>query len=273
MNLADPEVLRPFLQRHGLSARKNLGQHFLCSPTAVEAIVAAASGSRGILEIGPGPGVLTAALSETFQAVTALEIDSSLKGALAESAPKAQVLFDDALKTDLSQVLEELPEPRAVVSNLPYYITAPLVSRIADARAHYSVAVLMMQSEVADRIVAEPGNGDRGSLSVYLQALFEIRRVVSVPASGFLPPPKVDSQVLAFRPFASTTDPETFFTFVRQGFSHPRKTLANNLTGYGKGRVLEALEGADLKASVRPHEIKLDQWRALFAQLMINTQL
>ena len=264
MNLSDPGTLRAFLQRHGLTARKGLGQHFLCSSTAVNAIVGAASGCAGVVEIGPGPGVLTGALSEGAE-VVALEVDDRMIEALKESAPKARVLKQDALKAHLAVILGELPQPRAVVSNLPYYITGPLLTSIASARDHFAVAVLMMQKEVAVRIMAPPGDRDRGSLSVFLQAKFVISKVAGVPAGAFLPPPKVDSTVLKFVPRADA-DGEDLFKFVRRGFTQPRKTLANNLSAassVSREEVVAKLTELGLDEKVRPQVLTIDQWRDL----------
>jgi 16S rRNA (adenine1518-N6/adenine1519-N6)-dimethyltransferase len=264
LNLSDPGTLRAFLQRHGLSARKGLGQHFLCSSVAVNAIFSAASDCAGVLEIGPGPGVLTRPFS-LVSSVLALEVDDRMIEALSESAPAARVLKQDALTADLPSLLRELPSPRAVVSNLPYYITGPLLTAIAGARSEFSKAVLMMQKEVAARILAPPGNSDRGSLSVFLQAQFEIKKVASVPPGAFLPPPKVESAVLLFTPLPENDDP-ALFDFVRVGFTQPRKTLANNLSvGLGKSReeVTDAMTAIGLDVRVRPQVLTVDHWRSL----------
>jgi 16S rRNA (adenine1518-N6/adenine1519-N6)-dimethyltransferase len=219
------------------------------------------AGCRGLLEIGPGPGVLTAALSEQCLKMIALEVDPKMAKALAESAPKAEIRLADALKTDLLETLAELPEPRGVVSNLPYYITGPLVARIAEVSANWDIAVLMMQKEVAARIVAPPGDSDRGSLSVFLQSQFSIEKVIDVPPGAFLPPPKVDSTVLEFKPLGAAMD-ESFYAFVRAGFKQPRKTLANNLVAMGRKReeVESRLTRAGLDERVRPHALTLEQW-------------
>lgn len=190
-------------------------------------------------------------------------------GILTDTAPKARVIEEDALKADLGALLESLPEPRAVVSNLPYYITGPLLTRVAEARARFDRAVLMMQKEVADRVVAKPGDSARGSLSVFLQAQFEISKVASVPAGSFYPPPKVDSTVLLFVPTASG-DNQALFDMVRRGFTQPRKTLANNLAGHSGVRreaVAAILESIGLDARVRPHVLTLDQWRQVLQQI------
>lgn len=262
MNLSDPTELRAFLARHGIKATKGLGQHFLCSGKVVEAIRLRFEGFHGLLEIGPGPGVLTSELSESVERFIALEVDRRMVAALAESAPKAEVRLADALRSDLASILAELPQPRGIVSNLPYYITGPLVTVIAEASPFWGKAVLMMQREVAARILAPPGDSDRGSLSVYLQAQFAIEKVIDVPPGAFVPPPKVSSTVLEMRPLGNVYDPE-FFRFVRAGFKQPRKTLSNNLQAFGLDReeVGSRIEAAGLDERIRPHALTLDEWR------------
>lgn len=227
---------------------------------------------QSVLEIGPGPGVLTAAISSRIPTVTALELDERMIGALAESAPKVEVIRGDALESNLSQLLTPMQPPRAVVSNLPYYITGPLITRIAGARAHYAKAVLMMQREVGMRILAPAGNSERGSLSVYLQIQFEIAKVADVPPGSFWPPPKVDSIVLELMPRDTGLNPAEeagFFRLVRSSFKQPRKTLANNLAalGYGRPSVEAAFVAAGLPARARPADPDLEAWKSLFRSL------
>ncbi len=273
MKLYDPGTLTAFLKKFGISASKGLGQHFLCSESAVEAITNALAGCSGICEIGPGPGVLTSPISEQSQKMIALELDQCMIEALKFSSPKAEVRRKDALEVDLIAILQELPQPRGVVSNLPYYITGPLISKIAEARKWYSVAVLMMQKEVAQRILAKPGNSDRGSLSVYLQTQFEISLVIHVPARDFLPPPKVDSTVLKFVPkvFEGEEAFQNFFyRVVRLSFAQPRKTLANNLVAglhLSREVVEKAIDEVGLEEKVRPHDLTQEQWVALTTAL------
>jgi 16S rRNA (adenine1518-N6/adenine1519-N6)-dimethyltransferase len=231
----------------------------------VEAIVARFTDIRGILEIGPGPGVLTGPLSLTADRLVAIELDEAMGRLLPFAAPKAELRMADALQMDLAGILGELPSPRAVVSNLPYYITGPLLTKIAEARQNLDKAVLMMQKEVADRVMALPGNSNRGSLSVYLQAQFEIEKVCAVPAACFLPPPKVDSTVLEFRPKPDLYSDE-FFRLVRLGFAQPRKTLINNLVaGRGVNRAIAAdwVAALGVKETVRPAELTHEDWLAL----------
>lgn len=259
MNLARPEDLRAFLDHHGLSPKKGLGQHFLCSERVVKSIVLAA-GERSVLEIGPGPGILTQALAAEHN-VIALELDERMTIPLSESAPTAQIVFGDALTTDLRELMLQLKKPRAVVSNLPYYITGPLLERIAEVSDLWEVAVLMMQREVSRRIMAPVGDRDRGAVSVRMQAEFEIRRVVEVPPGAFIPPPKVESTVLALEPRGARMEPE-LVALVRAGFTQPRKTLSNNLASCGYDR--ELVVAAGLEPNIRPHQISLASWRRLF---------
>jgi 16S rRNA (adenine1518-N6/adenine1519-N6)-dimethyltransferase len=275
LNLYDPATLKAFLGRHHLSASKGLGQHFLVSRAAVDRIVACVEDCVGICEIGPGPGVLTGPLSVSAERTIALELDAGMIAALCESAPKADVRMLDALNADLAAILEELPEPRAVVSNLPYYITAALLTRIAGARASLDMAVLMMQKEVARRVVAPPGDSARGSLSVFLQAQFSIKTICQVPAGAFMPPPKVDSTVLEFVPTETGLiheQEESLFGFVRAGFAQPRKTLVNNLvaTGLSREAALEFVTGAGLDPLVRPQNLGFNDWRDIWLATQSN---
>lgn len=272
MDLTSPAVLRALLDRHGLGAKKSLGQHFLCSASVVRAIVARTEGFKGVLEIGPGPGVLTRPVSEAAEKTIALELDPRMREVLHESAPKAEIREADALEADLRAILSELPGPRVVVSNLPYYITGPLITRIAEARKHWNRAILMMQKEVATRVLAPPMNSDRGSLSVYLQLQFAIEKVGEAPAGAFLPPPKVDSTVLQFTPVdvgLEPTEEEGAFRLIRSAFRQPRKTLANNLAsaGYTREQAHRAMAEAGIQERARPADPDLEAWRRLYRAL------
>ncbi len=224
-------------------------------------IVAQASDCQGVLEIGPGPGVLTLALTQAVSRVIAIEVDEGVRPMLSERAPNAQVIFEDALQADWGEVLAQLPEPKAIVSNMPYNITGPLLAKVGEQKNRIKRAVLMMQKEVGDRILAPAGDSNRGSLSVFLEARFEIRRLRKVPPGAFLPPPKVDSIVLVFEPKAEPVHPR-LEEVCRAGFSQPRKTLANNLAELAgsRAKVMDALTHIGLPETVRPHQLTLNQW-------------
>lgn len=203
-------------------------------------------------------------LCESCEKVAAIEIDSRMVEALAESAPCAQVIQQDALTADLSGMLLELPSPRAVVSNLPYYLTGPLLTRIAEARANFDIAVLMMQKEVARRVVAEANSPERGSLGVFLQLQFTISKVADAPAGAFVPAPKVDSEVLSFKvkvPDYPSNLETTLFSLIRIGFKQPRKTLVNNLLALANRDVaIDAIAKLGLDARIRPQQLQNSQW-------------
>lgn len=239
---------------------KALGQHFLISEKVISKIVTQVS-ENSVLEVGPGAGALTSYLSEEKQ-VIAIEKDSRMVEVLKETSPKAEVLQADALKFDLSDVLGRLPEPRAIVSNMPYNITGPLLDVFTRQRKCVSQMVLMMQKEVGDKILAQPGERERGALSVVMQSLFDVSVVCVVAPGAFLPPPKVDSVVLRFVPREVDTV-EEIHVFVRLGFGMPRKTLANNLKKQYPG-ANEMIERAELPLLVRPHELTWEDWKRLY---------
>ncbi|MBS1724238.1 MAG: ribosomal RNA small subunit methyltransferase A [Armatimonadetes bacterium] len=250
------------LARHGVRPDKRLGQHFLVSGGVISQIVARVGHCRGVLEIGPGPGVLTAPLSDTAETI-AVELDQSILPVLREVAPRAEIIEGDALEVDLAQLLEKLPSPRALVSNMPYNITGPLLDAFSRVKGHYSLAVLMMQREVAEKILAVAGDRRRGALSVVMQANFEVTKVCNAPAGAFLPPPKVDSTVLQFVPKSLQNHEEAALDLARAAFAHPRKTLANNLKGTRFEQRTNDLERMGLSRTVRPHELTWEQWLAL----------
>jgi len=224
----------------------------------VRKIVLAAGSPSFVLEIGPGPGVLTEPLSQ-LAPTCAIEADSRMAALVKGELPNVHLIESDALLIDWTSLLEVQPAPRAIVSNMPYNITGPLLGKVCDCFELMDRAVLMMQKEVADRLLAPAGNSDRGSLSVVMQRLFAVEKVVSAPPGAFLPPPKVESTVLKFVPRPGVKRETGFETFVRAGFRQPRKTLANNLS--------DRLSGVDtdgLPKQVRPHQLVEADWIRLY---------
>lgn len=269
MTIDSSEALKPFLRRHGLLANKSLGQHFLASTPTVDAILDSIGNVAGVLEIGPGPGILTCRLAAEGREVIALELDRRMIPLLGESAPSAKVVEGDALTANLGELLSQLPEPRAIVSNMPYYITGPLTERVSAVRDQISVAVLMMQREVAHRFAAKPGHRDRGAVSVLLQSQFEFEKVVDVAPTAFLPPPKVWSTVLRLVPRLDPFGPDEE-RLVRLAFAQPRKTLANNLTTglkVPRESIEDLLEALGLSPTIRSQFLDEAQWRTLARKL------
>ncbi|WP_426955515.1 16S rRNA (adenine(1518)-N(6)/adenine(1519)-N(6))-dimethyltransferase RsmA [Muricoccus radiodurans] len=246
-------TLRETVDRHGLAARKSLGQHFLLDP-AVCARIAALAGDltgRQVLEVGPGPGGLTRALLDTPAAhVHAVELDSRAVAALAELAAahpgRLSVIEADALKLDPVALM---PAPRAVVANLPYNVGSPLlIGWLAQAGAFESLT-LMFQQEVAERIAAAPDTEGYGRLSVAAQWRCEVSLVLRLPPGAFSPPPKVWSAVVRLVPHASQPDPALARAMERvtaAAFGQRRKMLRGSLKSLGGA---EALLGA---AAIEP---------------------
>ncbi|MCC6403266.1 MAG: ribosomal RNA small subunit methyltransferase A [Fimbriimonadaceae bacterium] len=248
-------------KRHGLDPRKSLGQHFLVSPGHVSRIVDEARGLASVVEVGPGPATLTPGLVEAVGTVVAVDIDPRVGPILAEAAPEARFILADILEFNLAACIGTLPRPCGIVSNMPYNITGPLLDRVARVADSVDRAILMMQTEVARKVMALAGNSARGALSVLMQWDFEIALVSRVPAGAFYPPPKVESTVLRLTPRAARPDPRTR-AIVRSGFAHPRKTLAHNL-GWPRADILGLLEELDHPPLVRAHQLSQEDWQFL----------
>lgn len=260
-SLLDAAAVKRLLERHGLRADKGFGQHFLVDTEIVARIIELCEPYAGVLEVGPGPGPLTSPLSMRAEKLIAVELDRRMVEVLKTSAPAATVVQEDALKADLRAYLESLPTPRVLVSNMPYNITGPLLGKFGQVADLYERAVLMMQKEVADRILAQVGDSERRGLSIWLQSEFEIERAIAVPPGAFLPPPKVQSTVLRLIPRPSSL-PREFFGFVNGCFRQPKKTLQNNLKALGYESGLA--EKVGLKPEIRPHQIPMDGFLALW---------
>ncbi len=260
--------LRDTVARHGLDARRSLGQHFLLDP-AICARVAQQAGDlagRHVVEVGPGPGGLTRALLATDAAhVTAVELDRRAVAALAELAAahpgRLRVLEADALRLDTA-ALE--PAPRAVVANLPYNVGTPLlVGWLRDAAAWESLT-LMFQQEVAERIAAAPDTEDYGRLSVLAQWHCEARVVMRLPPGAFSPPPKVWSAVVRLVPRAARPEPALAAAMERvtaAAFGQRRKMLRGSLKSLGGAEAL--LEAAGVEPTRRAETLTVAEFEAL----------
>src|SRR2546426_4594715 len=274
MDVANPRGLRDALRRHGIRAATSLGQRFLVDRAVLAAIVEAAEiGPRDeVLEVGPGPGVLTAALAERAGSVTAIEIDARMVAVLEETLAghdNVRVVRADALSVDLF-ALGPRP-PTRTVANLPYQITTPLLERfLVDARRPPLVTVLV-QLEVARRICATPREGrERGYLSVFVQSFAEPRIVRRVPARAFRPAPRVESAIVALRtraqPAFAPLAQEPFLRLVSDAFRHRRKQLRSALgheAGMDRPRAAAVLAAAGIGPERRPETLSLEEWVAL----------
>lgn len=248
-----------------------LGQNFLTDRSIVEKIVSAADLKKEdfILEIGPGEGILTENMVERAKKVVAIEIDGFLASKLKERFGKSdriQIIEGDILSIDLKEVIPPNQDYR-VIANIPYYITAKIIRLFLERDDHPKDLILMVQKEVAERIIEKPGKMSLLSVSVQYFAdpdiLFEVSR------ESFSPVPEVDSAVIRITPRASKPNKEEtsqFFRLARSGFSSKRKTLLNNLSNslhLEKSAVLPALKKSGLSENVRAQELSIEDWERL----------
>lgn len=288
-------------------AKKAFGQNFISDPQIIEAIVdASGAGPQDtVVEIGPGKGALTCSLAKRAERVIAVELDSSviplLKGNLA-GAKNVEIVNEDILKFDWSRVAKmpenscktaateiqcgEAKKPETpcnsgvlrVVGNLPYYITTPILLGILERCVPAETITVMVQKEVADRIVAGPGGRDFGVLSISLQYYADCSFVLDVPAEYFEPRPKVDSAVVNLKlkkeRILAPEEEAGFFALVKAAFSQRRKTLLNSLTGFrplssqahaplSKDQLLAAFSAAGIDPQRRPETLSIEEFAAL----------
>lgn len=240
LNLTSPDEVRALLARYGIVPRKALGQHFLIAAPVLDRIVDSLALGPGdtVVEIGPGLGVLTQRLAAAGAPVVAVELDERLLPVLRETlAPyrNVQLVRGDALEVDLDALVAAHggKSPYKVAGNLPYNITGPLVARLLQGRLAIERLVLMVQKEVADRFVAQPGTKDYGSLTVLVQYRTRCQIVATASRRCFYPPPEVTSAVVQMvvhaQPPVKVLDEQIFFHVVRAAFAQRRKTLKNAL--------------------------------------------
>ena len=252
-----------------LRTRKRFGQHFLEAAWVTKVINAMApTKDQVFLEIGPGRGALTRPLAQRAGRVVAIEIDRDLAGLLeGESIPNVRVVQADFLDVDLGEALRAEPRPLRVAGNLPYNVSSPILFRLlgaAEEGRFFSDATLMLQKEVADRLVARPGRKEYGVLAIQVALVADVDHLLTLPPGAFRPPPKVTSAVvrLRFRPPAvEVGDPKIFERIVRGIFLQRRKTVANALRPVADslGRSASELLGrAGVDGRLRPEALTID---------------
>ena len=281
MRIADYSVTKAVLERHGFTFKKSFGQNFLTDTNILQKIVDTAEidDQVNVIEIGPGIGALTEFLAERAAEVMAFEIDHRLVPILADTLrdfDNVTVVNEDILKVDLAQHIQNFKNPDLpikVVANLPYYITTPILMHLIESGIPFSEFVVMMQKEVAERISAKPNTKAYGSLSIAVQYYMTAKVAFIVPRTVFVPAPNVDSAILKMvrrpEPAVAVEDEKFFFKVSKASFTHRRKTLWNNLTGYFgkteeiKDKLTKALEQAGLSPSVRGEALGLEEFASL----------
>jgi 16S rRNA (adenine1518-N6/adenine1519-N6)-dimethyltransferase len=241
MDLCNPKEIKAVMSAFGIAPRKEYGQNFLINRAALEDIAdfCADDPQTFVLEIGPGLGALTRALSERYEKVAALEIDKGLiplLGYTLGGCDNVSVINEDVMKADLTAIIKEYSDgmPTCVCANLPYYITTPILMRLLECGADFKAITIMIQAEVAARLTAKPGSADYGAITVVLEYYGDCKKVLSVSSGSFLPAPKVNSAVVKIelreeKKYKPKSE-ELFFKLIRAAFEQRRKTLANAIS-------------------------------------------
>ncbi|MCD8509612.1 MAG: 16S rRNA (adenine(1518)-N(6)/adenine(1519)-N(6))-dimethyltransferase RsmA [Bacillus sp. (in: Bacteria)] len=278
-DIATPIRTRAILEKHGFTFKKSLGQNFLIDTNVLRRIVDAAEVTdfSGAIEIGPGIGALTEQLAKRTKKVVAFEIDQRLLPILKDTLapyPHVKVIHSDVLKADVKEVVErEFAEVDdiAVVANLPYYVTTPILMKLLEEKLPVRAIVVMIQKEVAERIAGGPNSKEYGSLSIAAQYYAEAETVFNVPKTVFVPQPNVDSAILRLtirkEPPVTVKDESFFFEVVRASFAQRRKTILNNLTHYfkelEKGEVGNILQLSGIDPKRRGESLSMEEFAEL----------
>ena len=273
MELSNIGTIKDILGRHGFTFSKSLGQNFLINPSVCPKM-AEQSGAKkgvGVIEVGPGIGVLTCQLAERADRVVAIELDKRLLPVLDETLAEydnIKIINDDILKIDLKKLIEtEFSGMEVVVcANLPYYITSPVIMKLLEDRLPINALTVMVQKEAAQRICAEVGSRQSGAVTVAGNYYAKPQILFGVSAGSFMPAPKVDSAVIRLdilkEPCVQVEDEELFFKVVKAAFSQRRKTLPNSLSAglrISKLTVTNALNRANVPVNYRAEQLTMEQ--------------
>lgn len=281
MNLSDLSTIKGVLSRHGFHFSKSLGQNFLINPEVCPRMAreSGAGTGVGVLEVGPGIGVLTAELAKRAEKVVSVELDKRLLPVLGETLAgfdNIKIINGDILKLDLQELIrEEFSGMKvAVCANLPYYITSPVLMRILEERLPVTAVTVMVQREAAERLCAEPGSRACGAVSAAVRYFAEPEILFEVNRDSFFPQPNVDSAVIRLNlrkePAVRIRSEKHFFAVVKAAFGQRRKTVLNSVSSglsMGREQVASALERSEIPAGARAEQLTMEQLAALSNEL------
>ncbi len=274
--LYSPKVVREIIDLYDFKFKKSLGQNFLIDKNFVDKIVDAAEiENQNVLEIGPGIGTITYEMAKLAKKVVAIEIDQTLIPILEENLGEfenTKVINEDILKVDLKKLVEEEfnGESFKVVSNLPYYITTPIIEMLITTGIACDDMTIMVQKEVAERMVASESSKEYSSLSVFIKFYTDAKVVINLPKSVFMPQPKIDSTILnlKLRLYDDKVNQDMLFKLVRSGFNKRRKTILNSLSDVvAKDDLKLAFEKLNLAENLRAENLSLDDYINLANEL------
>ncbi len=274
--LSDIGTIKEILTKHGFTFSKALGQNFLINPTVCPRMAEASGAGEGVgvIEIGPGIGVLTNELCQLADKVVAIELDKRLLPVLDETLAEydnVKIINADVLELDLKRLIaEEFPGIQVVVcANLPYYITSPVIMKLLEDKLPVSAVTVMVQKEAAQRICAPVGSRESGAVTVSVNYYAKAQMLFGVSAGSFMPAPKVDSAVLRLDILSEPpvkTDEKQFFRVIKAAFSQRRKVISNSLSsglGMDKQSVNDLLNRAGVPANARAEALSLNDFAAI----------
>lgn len=274
--LSDIGTIKDILSRHGFTFSKALGQNFLINPSVCPRMASCSGAGKGVgvIEVGPGIGVLTNELCQLADKVVAVELDKRLLPVLDETLAEydnVKVVNADVLELDLNQLIKDEFDGLEVVvcANLPYYITSPVIMKLLEDRLPISAITVMVQKEAAQRICAEVGSRMSGAVTVSVNYYAKPQMLFGVSAGSFMPAPKVDSAVIRLDILKEPpvqADEGLFFAVVRAAFSQRRKVISNSLSaGLGKSKeeILAVLEAANVPPTARAEKLSLENFAAI----------
>lgn len=285
-NLSDISVVKDLLNRHGFKFSKALGQNFLINPTVCPRMAEAcgADENTGVIEVGPGFGVLTAELAKRAKKVVSIELDERLLPVLDETLAEfdnVEVINSDVLKVDLHKLIEEKFSGMkvAVCANLPYYITSPVIMHLLESKLPVENITVMVQKEAAQRLCAPVGSRDAGAVTVAVDYYADAEKIFDVSAGSFMPAPKVDSSVIRLnvrkQPPIDLSDEKLFFRMVKAVFAQRRKTAANSISAgmsLPKETVYKAIEASGYSENVRAESFTLNELASLANEIYTVTR-
>lgn len=264
-----PTKMKELLEKYGFNFKKNFGQNFIIDENVITNIIRKADVDKNtlVLEIGPGAGSLTYKLSEYAKDVVCYEIDKKLQPVLEETlvgCANVEIIYQDFLKSNVMDILKKYDYNKLyVVANLPYYITTPIIVKLIEDHIPVEKIVVMVQKEVGNRFKATPGSKEYGSLTVFLDYYFDVKKIIDVSKNVFLPKPNVDSIVVQFtkkeQPLKAKSE-QHFFQLVRDSFKQKRKTLRNNLKQYNLKIIENVLKQYGHDLTVRAENISLEEF-------------
>ena len=279
------EETKFIMNKYHIRANKKLGQNFLISDTAVQEIIKNShiSNEDLVIEIGPGLGTLTKELLEKACKVICIELDTNMINILQDRFKlykNFELIHEDVLKVDLKNIIKEEKnegkiKQAKIVANLPYYITTPIIMKILEEKLDLDTITVMVQKEVADRLIAIPGQKNAGAITYSVYYYSEAKEILEVEKEAFIPAPEVTSKVIQFKirksPKVNVSNERLMFKIIKNAFTQRRKTLLNALTNtnifQSKEQGIEILKSLELEENVRAEEVTLEKFAEITEKL------